>query len=132
MKTRHTVAITLLALATGLGGVSLHAQDSGEHVVDRGELETATAEATTPSEAQREAIRSVLERSEVEEVAEDHGVDLDRVKAAVAALGGEELRRVHAQAEKVDVALAGGDDTIVISATTVIIILLVLILIAVA
>lgn len=132
MRTRHGVAITVLALAMGSGGGSLHAQETGQHVVDRGELEAATAEATTPSEAQREAIRSVLERSAVQEVAEDHGVDLERVEAAVAALGGEELRRVHAQAEKVEVALAGGDDTIVISATTVIIILLVLILIAVA
>lgn len=132
METRHTVVIALLTLATSAGGAALDAQESADHVVDRQELEAATAEATTPSEARREAIRSVLERSEVQEVAEDHGVDLERVTSAVAALGGDELRRVHAQAEKVEVALAGGDDTIVISATTVIIILLVLILIAVA
>lgn len=109
---------------------ALAAQDG--HAVSRSEMERTTAESDAADEARRAAIRSVLDREEVRETAEAHGIDLVRAEDAVATLHGKALARVLAQARRVDAALAGGDETLVISATTLIIALLVLIVILVA
>lgn len=126
-------SIPLLALAgLLLAGSALPLGAQEAHVVERGELERATAEADRSDQARREAIRSVLEREKVRSVAEQHGIDLVRAKDAVATLDGDGLQRVAAQAERVNEALAGGDSTVVIGTTTLIIALLVLIIILVS
>ncbi len=123
-----TSALAVLLLA---GAPALLAAQEG-HAVEDAEIERTMAEDEATDDARRAAVRSVLERDEVEEAADARGIDLVRAKDAVSTLEGGTLERVFAQAERVDEALAGGDTTIVISATTVIIALLVLIIILVA
>lgn len=130
MRCRNLLsALSLAVIVVLAGSAGLAAQE--HHVVDRAELERATAERTDGEEARRQAIRSVLERPEVRSAAEAHGIEITRAADAVGTLEGESLARVLDQARQVEKALAGGDSTIVISTTAVIIILLVLILIAV-
>lgn len=130
MRTRSLLsALAMTAILSLAGSADLAAQDA--HVVDRAELERATAERTAHEEARRQAIRSVLESPEVGETAEAHGIEVTKAKDAVATLQGESLARVYEQALEVQAALAGGDTTIVLSSTALIIILLLLILIAV-
>lgn len=119
-------AVLLLAGAPAL----LVAQDG--HAVERAEIERTMAEDDATDDARRAAVRSVLDRDEVEATAEAHGIDLVKATDAVSTFEGGTLERVFAQAQRVDEALAGGDTTLVISATTVIIALLVLIIILVA
>lgn len=121
-------ALTALLLAAApLAAQQTDAQD--RHVVDREEAWAAMAER---AEEQREMVRSVLDRPEVERTAEAHGLDLTRAQDAVSTLDGEELQQVAQRAERLDAALTGGNNTVVISTTTIIIALLVLIIILVS
>lgn len=132
-ETRISWMAGMLAVLTATGVAPLAAQDAGgAHTVDREAVWGAVAEKADGDEAEREAIRSVLDRPEVEAAAESHGIDLTRARDGVATLEGEELRRVSERARQLDEVLAGGDDTVVISTTTIIIALLVLIIILVA
>jgi len=81
--------------------------------------------------ADREAIVSLLHRSEVQEVAARAGLSLAKAESAVATLQGDELRQLASQARQAESNLAGGASTIVISTTTIIIVLLIVILIVV-
>jgi hypothetical protein len=117
--------VVSLVTASGLIG-----QES--HVVDRAELDRATAERTVAEDARRDAIRSVLQRPEVRSTAETHGLDITRAEDAVATLEGEALAGAFAQAQRIDKALAGGADAVVISTTTLIIVLLIVLILVVA
>lgn len=119
------VLVMSLVTASGLIG-----QES--HVVDRAELDRATAERTVAEDARRDAIRSVLQRPEVRSVAETQGLDITRAEDAVATLEGDALVGAFERAQQIDKALAGGADAVVISTTTLIIILLIVIILAVA
>lgn len=125
------ILTSVLAVLLLAGAPALLAAQEG-HAVERAEIERTMAEDEATDDARRAAIRSVLERDEVEETADAHGIDLVRAEDAVSTLEGGTLARVFAQAKRVDEALAGGDTTLVISVTTVIIALLVLIIILVA
>lgn len=131
MAYRRMLAALSLGLIVSLAASSdLTAQEP--HVVERAELDRATAERTVTEDARRDAIRSVLQRAEVQRTAEAHGLDITRAEDAVATLEGEALAGAFERARTVDQALAGGADMIVISSTTLIIILLVVLIIAVA
>lgn len=131
MSHRKMLAALSLGLVMSLATASgLIGQES--HVVDRADLDRATAERTVAEDARRDAIRSVLQRPEVRSAAATHGIDITRAEDAVATLEGEALAGVFEQAQRVDEALAGGADAIVISTTTLIIGLLVLIIILVS
>jgi hypothetical protein len=107
---------------------AVHAQN---HTVGRAALELAVQQRVSQEQADREAITSLLRRSEVRQVAARAGLSLERVEAAVSTLHGDDLRQVASQARQVQNDLAGGASTIVISTTTVIIVLLIVILIVV-
>lgn len=131
MAYRRMLSALSLGLVVSLAASSeLTAQEP--HVVDRAELDRATAERTATEDARRDAIRSVLQRAEVQRTAEAHGLDITRAENAVATLEGDALAGAFERARTVDQALAGGADAIVISSTTLIIILLVVLIIAVA
>lgn len=119
------VLVVSLVTASGLDGQEAH-------VVDRAELDRATAERTMGEDARRDAIRSVLQRPEVRSTAEAHGLDITRAEDAVATLEGEALAGAFERAQRIDEALAGGADAIVISTTTLIIVLLIVIILAMA
>lgn len=131
MSHRKMLSALTLALVVSLVTASgLIGQES--HVVDRAELDRATAERTVAEDARRDAIRSILQRPEVRSVAETHGLDITRAEDAVATLEGEALAGAFQQAQRIDEALAGGADAVVISTTTLIIALLIVLILVVA
>jgi hypothetical protein len=101
------------------------------HVIGQADLETAVHQRVAQDEADRAAIRSLLHRSEVREIAGKAGLSVETAEAAVSLLQGDDLRELAGQARAADEQLAGGASTIVISTTTIIIILLIVILIVV-
>jgi hypothetical protein len=120
---RRTLAVCLAALFMA---PSAHAQSN---VIGRAALDKAVQDRVTSEQADREAIRTLLQREEVREVAGKAGLSLDKAVAAAATLQGDELRQIAEQARQVDNQLSGGASTIVISTTTIIIVLLLVILI---
>jgi hypothetical protein len=102
------------------------------HTASPAALDAALQEHTVTTMADREAVLRVLDHARVKDIAGRLGVDMRQAKSAVAAMNGEQLAQVAAQAKTVDQALAGGASTVTISTTTIIIALLVIILIIVA
>jgi hypothetical protein len=102
------------------------------HVVAKAALTQAVQERVGQDQADRDAIRSLLARSDVRQVAQHAGLSIAKAEAAVSTLQGQDLRDLASQARQVNDDLAAGASTIVISTTTVIIVLLVVILIIVA
>lgn len=99
------------------------------HVADRAALDQAVAAATARADADRAAIRRVLARQEVKDVAAKLGVDMARAESAVRLLNGTELAQAAEYASQIEQDLAGGATTVVITATTIVIILLIIIVI---
>ncbi len=122
---RHSLAV---CLAVVLMAPMASAQD---HVIGQSTLDKAVQQTVTRAQADRDAIRSLLQRAEVREVAARAGLSLDKAQTAVSALQGDDLQQAAAQARQVQNDLAGGASTIVISTTTVIIVLLLILLIVV-
>lgn len=122
---RHSLALCLAVLCAA---PMASAQD---HVISRSALDKAVQQRVASEQADREAIRSVLQRADVREVAARAGLSIDKAEAAVSTLQGADLQQAASQARQVQNQLAGGASTIVISTTTVIIILLIVLLIAV-
>ena len=114
-------------LAAFLCAPAAWAQQS--HVISQRALDQAVQQRVTQEQADREAIRTVLQNPTVRSVAERAGLPIAKAEAAVSTLQGDELRQAANQARQVDAQLAGGADTIVISTTTIIIILLIILLI---
>ena len=102
------------------------------HAVDPPVLAKVIDQHVAQQDADRAAIREALGRPQVQQVAQQVGVDLGQMTASVATLGGADLARAAAAARHVNEALAGGASTVVISTTTLIIALLVVILLIVA
>jgi len=115
-----TLALTLCAPAAW-------AQQT--HVINKSALDQAVQRRVSQDQADRDAIRNLLQRSEVKDVAAKAGLSLEKAEAAIASLQGDDLREMASQARSVDQQLAGGASTIVISTTTIIIILLIILLI---
>jgi len=113
-------------------GVTPAVQARQVHVADQAALDRAVAARAEQSDADRQAIRRLLSRPEVREIAARAGIDLARATAAVAALDGDDLRQIAEQARTVDGSLAAGASKVTLSTTTIIIGLLILILLIVA
>lgn len=79
----------------------------------------------------REAVLEFLERDDVATVAEEHDLDLEKMKSGVQALDQEASADLANRVQDVQDDLVGGD-TFVITSSTIIIILLIIILIIVA
>jgi hypothetical protein len=124
---RKTLAIFL---SFWLVAPSAGAQQA-RHVADRATLAQAIAAKVAKADADRTAIRRVLARQEVRDVAARAGLDIRRAESAVALLKADELATAADYARAVENDLAGGATTIVITTTTIIIILLILILLLV-
>jgi hypothetical protein len=91
-------------------------------------IDQALAARAAQAATDRESVRRVLARSEVREVAQRMGVDIERIHSSVSLLDPVELAQAAEQARAVEDALSGGA-TVVITTTTIIIVLLVVILI---
>jgi hypothetical protein len=101
------------------------------HVITQSALDQAVQQRVSQDQADRNAIRTFLQRPIVKDVAGKAGLSVQKAEAAVSTLQGDDLRQVAAQARSADQQLAGGATTIVITTTTIIIILLVVLLIVV-
>jgi len=103
---------TWLAMASAWTALALlvpgPAQAQDESVVDQADLDRAIAERFDDQASERQAILRLLEREEVQALAEDAGLDLRRAEGAISTLEGEELSRMAALATSVDQELAGG------------------------
>ncbi len=118
------VCLAVLFMAPAVG-----AQD---HVIGQSALDKAVQQRVSQDQADRAAIRSLLQRSEVRDIAAKAGISLDKAQAAVSTLSGTDLQQAAQQARQVQNDLAGGASTVVISTTTIIIVLLLIILLVVA
>lgn len=123
LRTLRALSVVLLALATVPAGI--RAQEA--HVVDEAELRRAVVTDGERAEADRQAIREVLSRPDVEAVAERMGLDLEEAHAALPTLSDEEASRLAERARQVDDQLAAGQESFTISTTWIIIGLLILI-----
>lgn len=119
---RRTLAVCLAVLFMA---PSAYAQSN---VIGRAALDQAVQARVAQEQADREAIRTLLQRAEVREVAGKAGLSLEKAAAGVSTLQGEDLRQLAEQARQVNNQLAGGD-SLVISTTTIIIVLLLVILV---
>ena len=120
---RRSLAVVLAALLVA------PAAQAQTHVVAKSVLSQAVQAHVNQEQADRDAIRSLLARAEVRQVAQQAGLSLAKAEAAVSMLQGQQLSDLASQARQVNNDLAGGASTIVISTTTIIIVLLVVILI---
>lgn len=120
---RRTLAVCLAVLFMA---PAAHAQSS---LINKSALDKAVQERVSRDQADREAIRTLLQREEVREVAGKAGLSLDKALAAVSTLDGDQLQQLADQSRQIDNQLAGGASTVVISTTTIIIVLLLVILI---
>jgi Mg-chelatase subunit ChlI len=120
-----------LALALAVLMMAPAVAQAQNHVISRTALDQALREQVSQDRADRDAIVSLLHRSEVKEVAARAGLSLAKAESAVATLQGDELHQLASQARQAENNLAGGASTIVISTTTIIIVLLIVILIVV-
>jgi hypothetical protein len=94
-------------------------------------MNQALADKADSESAQREAVRRVLDRADVREVAARMGLSVEQADSAVATLSGAELGALAQQADAVEAAaLAGGANTIVISTVSLLLIIIIVILLA--
>ena len=120
---RRSLAVLLAVL---LIAPAVQAQS---HVIGKAALDKAVQERVNQEQADRDAIRALLQRDDVRDVAAKAGLSLEKAAAGVAMLQGDALRDAAAQARQAQNDLAGGASTVVISTTTIIIVLLVILLI---
>ena len=120
---RRSLAVILAALLVA------PAAQAQTHVVAKAALAQAVQERISQDQADREAIRALLARTEVRQIAAQAGLSLEKAQAAVSTLQGEDLKDLASQARQVNNDLGGGASNIVISTTTIIIVLLIIILI---
>jgi hypothetical protein len=123
---RHSLAVCLAVLFMA------PMASAQEHVIGKSALDKAVQQRVTSEQADRAAILSLLERTDVREVAAKAGLSLEKAQAAVSALQGADLQQAASQARQVQNDLAGGASVVVISTTTIIIVLLIVLIIALA
>ena len=101
--------VCLLVLSCPLA----RAADESKGALNPAMLDQALEKKVNDEDAARDTIRRLLDRADVRELAESHGLDARRASAAVGTLQGEELDRLAAQAAQVQSQLAGGDEVVV-------------------
>ena len=122
---RRTLAVCLAVLFMA------PAVNAQSNVISKAALDQAVQQRVARDQADREAIRSLLQREEVKEIAGNAGLSLEKAVAAVSVLDGEQLQQLADTSRQIDSQLAGGASTVVISTTTIIIVLLLVLLIVV-
>jgi len=121
--------IVVAAVATILlSASSAFAQQ--RHVVDSSSLKQAVAGQVLTDAQNRAAVRSVLQQTDVRQMAERLGLNLVTADAAVGTMNSADLARVATSARNAETALAGGSNTVIISTTTLLLILIIVLLVA--
>ncbi len=120
-----SVLVLLLASATGAW-----AQES--RVVQPEELRAAVTERANEVEAEREQLRAILERADVQEVADRQGIDLERIRNGVGTLSASQLQQVMPLVRTIAGDHVGGQVLNISAATLIVVLLLVILLVIVA
>jgi hypothetical protein len=107
------------------------AADESKGALTQATLDRALEKRLGDEDAARDTIRQLLEREDVQKLADGYGLDARRAAAAVGTLQGEELDRLAAQAAQVQSQLAGGD-VVIIRISIVVLLLLIIIIILLA
>lgn len=129
---RPVLAIVLSSLLAPAGAWAQTASQPPRHVADRTVVDQMLTAQAGQERADRDAVRNLLQRPEVRDIAGRYGLSIERADAAVETITGDQLHQLASQARQADRELSGGASTVVISTTTIIIVLLVVILLIVA
>jgi hypothetical protein len=123
-----------LAWSFSLAALIVAAPAAGQEtpVVTGAELDAALEARATGTAADRAAVKRVLDRPEVAEVADGMGVDIEAAKGAVAGLSGAPLTRAAGLAADIERQLAGGQVFSINAITLIIILLLIVIVVLIA
>jgi hypothetical protein len=127
-------ALSLTLLFTAMGAVPVLAQQaSGERNVSptmsASALDAALTAHSSAADRARLQLAEVLSSSEVQSVAADRGIDMNRVEAAAAGLSDAQVQAVAPLVTALLPQSSGGMGTVTISVVALILILLVLILV---
>jgi hypothetical protein len=125
--TLKPVAVLLLPILL-VSSTAFAGQQS--RIVDADALRQALAAHAGTEQDQRDAVRRVLDRDDVRQLADRMGLDVAQASAAVGTLTGGDLADAAERAATVEAALTGGAPTVVISVTTLLLILIIVILLA--
>lgn len=125
---RNRTIVLTVVVSSLLWGSSAMAQQ--RHVVDPAQMRQAIVDQALTDQQNRDVVLTVLNRSQVRELAARLGLNVTRAESAVATLDSAELARLAGPAMLADAQLAGGNSTIVISVTTLLLILIIVLLVA--
>jgi hypothetical protein len=128
MRTLVSALVMMFTLTTAVP----RAAAQTAHTAPQSAIDAALQQQVGATAADRETVLRLLERTEVKELAGQVGLDLRQAQSAVAALDGQELATLAAQARQAEAGLAGGQSSVTISTTMIIIGLLVLIVLILA
>jgi hypothetical protein len=123
--------VSALVVVLGILAAAPRVLAQASHAAPQSAIDAALQQHVADSDADRQAIERLLDRSEIKAVAGSTGIDLKTARDAVATMNAADLARVAAQAQQVERALAGGQ-SITISTTLLIIALLLLIVLILA
>jgi hypothetical protein len=120
----------LIVAAIALSSLTLSspAMAQGRHVVDLGAVRQAVVDQGVTDQQNRDAVLTLLHRSDVKDVAGRLGLNVTRAEDAVSTLNSAELARFAGQARQASTELAGGMD-IKISLVLVLVIVIIVLLI---
>lgn len=127
MRINKTLIAALLVPVMFMGAPAFAQQ---ARIADSAILQQALRDRAAADETDRAAVRRVLDRDDVRDLAGRMGLDLADARSAVATLSGVQLAQAVERAAAVEAALAGGQTTVVISLTTLLLILIIVILLA--
>src|SRR5438128_12177481 len=97
---------------------ALHASPSGAqvaHSAPQSAIDAALQQKVASETGDRETVLRLLDRPDVQAVANNAGIDFRAAKDAVATLDGKEIAEIAAHASQVEQALTGGQSKITIS-----------------
>jgi hypothetical protein len=110
LEVNMRILVTVAAVVMSSLVLSSPAVAQGRHVVDLGAVRQAVADQATTDQQNRDAVLTLLHRSDVKGVADHLGLSVTRAENAVSTLDSAELARFAGQARTASADLAGGQD----------------------
>ena len=131
MRARITVIATAFSLVVSSSpafALTQASQSQPQHIADAAALRRAIETRTARDDANRKAVREVLQRDDVREAARALGLDVKAAEDALSTMTSDDLARVAAPARAV-IDHAGAASTVTISITTLLLLLILIVLI---
>jgi len=125
---RSLIVIACLGTIPALAVAAPVAASHNVSVVTAQDLQQAVAAKSAMRDADRAAIRGLLERPQVQSAATRVGLDVNRALDRVNTLSDQDLSSLAARARYLDARIAGGDDVVIISTTGALAILILILL----